>query len=191
MDKLAKINAAAIIVMVSSGCAITDNNQAQTNRLWRIEQNASGNFAYCQAGVDCSERTPKTLATRKNSVQQAALPEFDQKRVVAQVYFAFGKATITGNNKTVLKNSLTKLKQGKRLLVRGWTDPVGGIDSPVNRKLARIRAEQVKKWLVANGISASVITVEAYPPCCNNPSATAKSPDAVRSKMRTVTIEIY
>ena len=191
METLAKLNTAAIIVIVTSGCTATDSNQIQSKRLWRIEQNASGLFAYCQSTVDCPERTQKTLATKKEPVKQANLPEFDQKRVVAQVYFAFGKATITGNNKTVLKNSLPRLKQGKRLLVRGWTDPVGGVDSPVNRKLARIRAEQVKKWLIANGVSAAVITVEAYPPCCNNAKATAKSPESVRSKMRTVTIEMY
>ncbi len=193
MAKLAKTfnGTAIILIFLGLGACTMTNNSAHNKRLWRIEQNAFGYFAYCQTGIDCPERTQKTLASRKPSVPPTQLPAFDQSKVVAQVYFGFGKAALAGQSINTLKRALPQLKSNQRIILRGWTDPVSGKNSAVNQKLARQRAQNVKSWLVKKGIKASVIKLESEPPCCNNPSATAKSPDAVRSKMRTVTIEIH
>ncbi len=193
MEKLAKtinLGVMGLGALTLSACvAPVQKSNLNQRTVWRIEQNPVGKFTYCQTGLDCPERTEKTIRQRRVEPQPTVLPEFDQKKVVAQVYFAFGKGTVTGRSKTILAQALPKMKSAKKLILRGWTDPVGGVNSPVNRKLALLRAEGVKRWLVANGVDASIIAIEAYPPCCNNPLATAKSPDTVRSKMRTVTIE--
>lgn len=190
MEKLAKTVTAAFIAAFLTACS-TNGNSIYSKHFWRIEQNTQGQFVYCQTGADCPERTRKTLAVRDaKPLPPPSLPGPDRPKVVTQVYFGFAKANLTASGKKILINVLPEMKGEKRLLIRGWTDPVGGKTSLVNQKLAKSRAIAVKNWLIKAGVDSSSIKVETQPPCCNNPNATSKSPETVRSKMRTVTVEL-
>lgn len=155
-------------------------------RLWRIEQNTVGRFVYCQA-ADCPERTPKTIKTAKAA---AVIPQ--PGPMVAErheVRFAFGSARLNRAAVARLNALLPQLKQADRLQLRGWTDPVSGKHSTVNRRLSASRVATVKHWLIQHGVARTRISTDSQPPCCNR-DATASSPDSIRSQMRVVTLSI-
>ena len=177
------------MVLTLVGCNLPGGGT--NKRLWRIEQNGFGKFAYCQTGIDCPERTQKTIAAyNRQPTSTRPVPDNQSSRVVAQVYFGFAKSGLSPVAVRTLQKTLPQLKGQQRILLRGWTDPVSGKNSPVNQKLARQRAQNVKNWLVKKGVKASVIRLESQPPCCNNQNATAKSAETVRAGMRIVTIEL-
>ncbi|WP_434778561.1 OmpA family protein [Neisseria sp. Ec49-e6-T10] len=191
MGQLAKnIFTLISLITVLTGCAVYEPQSESKKRLWRIEQNGFGKFVYCQTDIDCPERTPKTLNAYNSKPQKTqTTQDFDASKVVAKVYFAFGKANLSQASIKTLKGIAPQLKGNQIIVLRGWTDPVSGKNSIVNQKLALQRATTVQKWLRQHGVR-SEIQLKSQPPCCNDSTATARSPDSVRVKMRIVTIEL-
>lgn len=78
------------------------------------------------------------------------------------IFFNFDKYYIRKDQIPVLKEALKVLKANKDLfiLIAGHADPPGS--NAYNQKLSERRALSVRNWLVANGISASRITMMGY-----------------------------
>lgn len=73
------------------------------------------------------------------------------------VYFGFDKTTLSGSEESSLQEILAKMNENPqmKITVRGWCDRWG--TEAVNSRYSTARAEAVKKWLVARGISADRI----------------------------------
>jgi len=82
--------------------------------------------------------------------------------VLEGITFATNKANITPESEEVLAGALKTLKTYKDIVVEisGHTDSDGS--NAYNQKLSQRRAESVKAWLVARGISADRITAVGY-----------------------------
>jgi outer membrane protein OmpA-like peptidoglycan-associated protein len=77
--------------------------------------------------------------------------------------FDSGRAQLKDGSNRVMVNALEMIKAhaGKRILVAGHTDNVGGPDS--NLKLSTARAQAVRDWLVdASGIPATQFAIQGY-----------------------------
>ncbi|OGU80067.1 MAG: hypothetical protein A2W11_11345 [Ignavibacteria bacterium RBG_16_35_7] len=82
--------------------------------------------------------------------------------VLEGITFAFNKSDITPESDQVLMGALKTLQTYPDIFVEisGHTDNVGS--NAYNQKLSQRRAEAVKGWLVAKGISADRITAVGY-----------------------------
>jgi len=89
-------------------------------------------------------------------------PPSTKKIVLRGVRFDFNKATIRSDARPVLDEAISTLKREPAVLViaEGHTDDIG--TDAYNLKLSRRRAEAVRDYLVAGGISPKRITVEGF-----------------------------
>jgi outer membrane protein OmpA-like peptidoglycan-associated protein len=80
----------------------------------------------------------------------------------SQVLFEFGKYELMPQSKKILQNVVELLKAypKNKILVEGHTDSVGSDE--YNLKLSKLRAEEVKKFLVENGIEEERIEAKGY-----------------------------
>jgi len=88
------------------------------------------------------------------------VPPTSKKIVLRGVRFDFNKATIRPDARPVLDAAIATLKREASVLViaEGHTDNIGS--ESYNLKLSRRRAEAVRDYLVAGGVSPRRITVE-------------------------------
>ena len=91
-----------------------------------------------------------------------AAPPMKKKLVLRGVRFDFGKATIRADARPVLNEAIATLKQqgGIPVIAEGHTDNVG--TDAYNMKLSQRRAQSVRDYLVAGGISPRRIRVEGF-----------------------------
>jgi outer membrane protein OmpA-like peptidoglycan-associated protein len=84
--------------------------------------------------------------------------------VLDNVYFDTGKSSLKPSSSKALNDlvSVLKLKNTMVIEIQGHTDNVGKEED--NLKLSQLRAEEVKKYLVAKGIPAARITAKGYGP---------------------------
>lgn len=84
--------------------------------------------------------------------------------ITKNIEFDTGKATLTSSSDKTLNNVLKAMKAAPdmELRVTGHTDDTG--DRDMNIKLSQERAETVKAWLVARGISPNRITTRGAGP---------------------------
>src|SRR5688572_8964125 len=78
----------------------------------------------------------------------------------AAVYFPFDKAFLTEEAKQQLNEFITEYKsgnQGQPLVIKGYCDVIGS--HPYNDRLSENRTLSVQRYLVANGIPASAISL--------------------------------
>lgn len=82
--------------------------------------------------------------------------------ILENVYFDSGKATLKATSNKALNDlaEVLKLKSTMEVEIEGHTDNVGNEEA--NLKLSQDRAEAVKKYVVAKGISAGRITAKGY-----------------------------
>lgn len=83
-------------------------------------------------------------------------------QLMGDLNFERGSANLTPQAQSalsVLANEL-KAKPTSKIRVEGYTDDVG--DFNFNKQLSLQRAETVKRFLIANGISANIIETEGY-----------------------------
>ncbi|GAK83918.1 outer membrane protein A precursor [Vibrio ponticus] len=102
-----------------------------------------------KAGIDpdCAEY----LMSKSNTVNYQA------GELVARVYFAFDKSSLTKESQYVLDTMVEKLgTQGHRLLLEGHTDHVGS--QSYNFALGLRRADSVNDYLVAKQMPADSLT---------------------------------
>lgn len=121
------------------------------------------------APVAMAEPTPEPVAHVAVAVApepepvQAALPvvpacneKFQTVEVSAEKLFGFDKSKLADDGKAELDAAIEKIKAHPALvlvLVTGHTDRIGS--EAYNQKLSERRANQVKEYMVANGVDAS------------------------------------
>jgi OOP family OmpA-OmpF porin len=132
---------------------------------------------------------PLVFPTAKPDVK-VFITEQDKKVVkdaVDNLQFDFGKSTIRPVSFETL-NNLAKLltDKGVNLKLAGYTDNVGS--DAVNLKLSKERAEAIKTYLIAKGVSASKIEATGYGK--ENPIAPNNTAEG-RSVNRRVEFNIY
>lgn len=95
---------------------------------------------------------------------QAAIPADDQAGVtfsnnagvpMATFYFATGKSDVAANAVDVLPEIIKAGKEGKKLVVSGYTDSTG--NATANAELSKKRAQAVQAFLEAQGVEAKNI----------------------------------
>ncbi|MFD1246114.1 OmpA family protein [Paralysiella testudinis] len=101
--------------------------------------------------------------TRLQQIQAATYrvqPYAQPNAVVKQNTITFG---VRGNavliSEVQLLNLVSQIRNAKGVTIRGYTDSTG--TSAVNRRVAALRAESLKKKLVAKGIPASKIKTQS------------------------------
>jgi len=98
--------------------------------------------------------------------------------VLDNVYFDTGKSTLKPTSNKALNDlvEILKIKNTMVVEIQGHTDNVGKEDE--NLKLSQARAEEVRKYLVAKGITAERVTAKGYgqsTPIADNSSDEGKS----------------
>ena len=143
-------------------------------------------YVTCLADEECPERTVKTLP--QPVIPKPVIPIANPERS-SKVYFGFAKSKLTQqeiNNLTELTKRVSA--SNDLIILRAYTDPVGGVGSKANIRLAKARAITVQKQLIRYGINPHRIRLEYKPPCCNTAGVTANSPDSERKMMRLVEV---
>ena len=143
-------------------------------------------YVTCIEDEGCPSRTSKTLP--QPVIPKPIVPTVSSERS-SKVYFGFAKSKLTQQE----SNALTELAKQvasstERVTLRAYTDPVGGVGSKANIRLAKARAITVQKQLIRYGINPNRIHLEYKPPCCNTVGVTANSPDSERKMMRLVEV---
>lgn len=120
-------------------------------------------YVFCNTD-DCDNHTPKTLEqyVPVPTVTSTLLPnEKTINQQIFKVHFDFAKSTLNKTNKAEIANIKKYLAQTKhhQLRIVGKTDPIG--TKIYNKRLAMLRAAQVKKSL-----SAKDLKIEVSTDCC-------------------------
>lgn len=142
---------------------------------------------------DVVDACPKVPGKPSSDPKRNGCPSFisvggDVVRVLQQVHFAFGTATILPQSFPVLQEVADYLKSNqaiRRMSVEGHTDNKGAAD--LNKRLSQARANSVMTWLTQHGIDASRLEAHGYgmeQPIEDN------STDAGRAKNRRVEFKI-
>lgn len=105
---------------------------------------------------DCPNTLPGSLVD-SNGCAQA-----DQAIELQGVKFEYDQATLTANAQVILRNAVKALKgqPGMHVEIAGHTDSVAS--QAYNLELSQRRAESVKRFLVAHGISPARLTTVGY-----------------------------
>lgn len=74
---------------------------------------------------------------------------------VGTFYFATGKSEVAANAAAILTDLIKAGKEGKKLVVSGYTDSTG--NAAANEKLSKARAQAVEAFLKAQGVDAKNI----------------------------------
>lgn len=130
-------------------------------------------------------RTPvqKSQANLPRKKRRTAAPnsftsENGRIRILEQVHFATGKATILPDSFPMLQEIVNVLRvnpQIKKVTVEGHTDSKGVAEK--NLKLSQSRADAVVAWLTEHGVSSSKLEGKGYgqtQPIADNKTKTAK-----------------
>ena len=114
-------------------------------------------------------------------------PPTRRKIVLRGVHFDFNKATIRADARPVLDEAIATLKQegGIAVIAEGHTDNVGS--DAYNMKLSQRRANAVRDYLTAGGISPKRITAEGFGE--SHPVATNDTADG-RAQNRRVELRV-
>ena len=138
---------------------------------------------------DEEDKCPTQPGTKSNN----GCPEIKEEikktveRTAKQLFFVFGKATITPNSYPALNELAAIMQEDQSLLldIEGHTDNIGSDAS--NMKLSEQRAEAAKDYLIKKGISAERISATGFgetQPVA--PNTTAEG----RSKNRRIVLKI-
>lgn len=159
-----------LITMVSlSGCATpnvtkdinTPVDTAKPVASYHVTQEiGEPRYVFCNTD-DCSNHTQKVMdqAAPTTPITSTLLPnEKTINQQVFKVHFDFAKSALNKTNKAEIANIKKYLAehQNKQLKVVGKTDPIGS--NRYNKRLAMLRAAQVKRSLSAKGVDIQVTT---------------------------------
>jgi outer membrane protein OmpA-like peptidoglycan-associated protein len=87
----------------------------------------------------------------------------DQVRILDQIHFGFGSATILPDSFPTMQavaNVLTQYPGIKKMVIEGHTDNRGA--AALNKKLSQDRANSVMKWLTDHGIAKDRLEAHGY-----------------------------
>lgn len=109
--------------------------------------------------ADGIDQCPNTPTGKKVTANGCAV---NQSLVLKNVHFAFAKALLTNDSKTVLDAMAKTIidSPGFRIEIAGYTDSVGS--DAQNQKLSEARANSVRSYLVSRGVTASVLSATGY-----------------------------
>lgn len=95
-------------------------------------------------------------------MEKAAPPPTPDAVAFSSVYFGRGETVVTGGDYAALNQAVEVLKANPdvRVRIQGHTDSVG--DSGLNHRISIRRAEAVRNYLLASGISPDRMIVEGY-----------------------------
>lgn len=106
-----------------------------------------------------AEQTPAPVAEQTSAPVAAVLPckpKFETITISAEKLFGFDKSKLQEGAKPILDGVVAKLKEHeefKLVMVSGYTDRIGS--EAYNQKLSERRANEVKEYIVSQGIDAS------------------------------------
>lgn len=117
---------------------------------------------------DVTDHCPKMPGKPSKDPNKNGCPTFIEGdgttvRVLQQVHFAFGGATILPESFPVLQEVADYLKANtaiKRMAIEGHTDNKGSPE--LNKRLSGDRANSVMNWLIAHGIDKSRLEAHGY-----------------------------
>ena len=144
---------------------------------------------YCQLYDGINVDVPEVDYERIENIVKKHIPEIIEKEVVVQqpmqqkwilvgVNFDFNKASLKSESYPVLFHAVQVLLMNPdmRVEIQGHTDNIGSDD--YNMKLGQKRAQTVKDYLVARGISADRLTTRSFgesQPIADNKTADGRS----------------
>lgn len=165
-----RTKAALLVLVTATGCATTDAPVEQPLKKMEVAQVGQGSGAEFVACINCPDRTQKVIAL-------PAKPAAPQKPVVAEpqkvrepqiytvkVHFRWGMASLDKEGRVELVAAIDLAKKGSAVMILGRTDPTGG--QKWNERLAKKRAETIRKELIAAGVPEASITAGTHKPCC-------------------------
>lgn len=109
--------------------------------------------AAASATAPVAASTPATAA--KTSEPAADQADVAYKDAVATFYFATGKSDVAANADKVVADLIAAGKNGKKLVVSGYTDSTG--NAAANAELSKKRAQAVKAFLEKQGVDGKNI----------------------------------
>lgn len=117
---------------------------------------------------DAVDACPKEPGQKSSDPKRNGCPSFikvegDIVRILQQVHFATGSATILPESFPMLTEIANLLKANpgiKRMSINGHTDNRGGAD--LNKKLSGDRANSVMNWLVQHGVAANRLEAHGF-----------------------------
>lgn len=109
--------------------------------------------------ADGIDQCPNTPPGKKVTANGCAV---NQSLVLKNVHFAFNKALLTNDSKTVLDSVAKTIvdSPGFQIEIAGYTDSIGS--DAANKKLSEARASSVRSYLLSRGVAASVLTATGY-----------------------------
>jgi len=159
----------------SSGCPLDSDGDGVPDRLDRCPNTAAGTTVDASGCVldsdhdgvpDTIDRCPGTAAgTRVDASGCLLLFEENKKSLILEgVNFANGKAELTPESKTILDNVASSLlaNPAVRVLVEGHTSSTG--TRTLNLRLSQARAEAVKTYLAAQGVTGDRLVARGFGP---------------------------
>lgn len=112
--------------------------------------------ASATAPVAASSAAASTPATAAKASEPAAdQADVAYKDAVATFYFATGKSDVAANADKVVADLIAAGKNGKKLVVSGYTDSTG--NAAANAELSKKRAQAVRAFLEKQGVNAKNI----------------------------------
>lgn len=171
---------------------ITENIAAYVDAAYVMPAGGLSAFRYVSlsGGVKYSFAPPPAAPAPAPVAQAAAPPPAipTRKKIVLRgVHFDFNKSDIRADARPVLNEAIATLKQegGIAVIAEGHTDSVG--TDAYNMKLSQRRAQAVRDYLVAGGISPKRITSEGFGE--SNPVASNDTADG-RAQNRRVELRV-
>lgn len=115
--------------------------------------------------VDACPKEPgqKSSDPKKNGCPTMIRVEGDIVRIMQQVHFATGSATILPESFPMLQeiaNLLKANKSIKKMSIEGHTDNRGAAD--LNKKLSQSRSDSVRTWLIGHGVEGDRLEAHGY-----------------------------
>jgi len=109
--------------------------------------------------ADGIDQCPNTPAGKKVTANGCAV---NQSLILKNVHFAFNKALLTNDSKTVLDTTAKTIidSPGFEIEIAGYTDSIGS--DAANQKLSEARANAVRTYLISRGVAANVLTAKGY-----------------------------
>jgi outer membrane protein OmpA-like peptidoglycan-associated protein len=117
-----------------------------------------------------------------DDIPKIAITEVGKAIVLPGIVFKTGSAEILPASEPILEDAYTTLRDNPEIYVEihGYTDNTGKLDK--NMTLSQNRAESVKQWLIAKGISDTRMATKGFGP--ENPVADDATPEGRQQNRR-------
>lgn len=150
MNKILKLTTLSVVsaaLMVTTGCATKRKNSSE---VVVAPMGIPGNYAYADAGAG------GPLVNNSAAIQAAA------QNIRGVVHFDFDSSAITSQAASVLDEQIDFLSNNSeaRVLIAGHTDERGSRE--YNHALGERRAQSVKSYLAAKGVSQARVETISY-----------------------------